>query len=371
MSSLSQNNKPYDYIIVGAGLFGAVIAYRAIKAGKRVKVIDRRSHIGGNLYCQDVDGVAVHSYGPHIFHTSNREVWQFVNSIVEFIPYINSPIANYCGKLYNLPFNMNTFYQLWGVTSPIEAEKIINTQREQSSITTPQNLEQQAIALVGTDIYQTLIKGYTEKQWGRSCTELPPEIIRRLPVRFTFDNNYFNDTFQGIPAGGYNLFIERLLEGSEIETDCDFFDHRELFEAQAKCIVYTGELDRYFDYCHGALEYRTLRFETKRVEQKSYQGVAVMNYTDSTTPYTRAIEHKHFDSSCRANHSIITYEYPEEWKIGREPYYPINDSRNNLIADKYRQLAIQCKDVIFGGRLAEYRYYDMHHIVEKALSIEL
>ena len=364
----SRNSRPYDYLIVGAGLFGSVVAYRAMQEGKRVKVIDRRNHIGGNLYCEDCDGVAVHRYGPHIFHTSNSEVWQWVNSIVEFTPFINSPIANYRGKLYNLPFNMNTFCQLWGAMTPEQARQKIESQR--SGITTPQNLEQQAISLVGTDIYQTLVKGYTEKQWGRDCSELSPDIIRRLPVRFTFDNNYFNDTYQGIPKGGYNTFIERLLDGADVELDCDFFEHRQALEAQAEKIVYTGELDRYFDYCYGALEYRTLRFEDERIESSNYQGVAVMNFTDRETPYTRIVEHRHFDKECRADHTIITREYSAEWSSSSEPYYPIVDARNSEIAERYRALAAQ-SGVIFGGRLAEYRYYDMHHIVEKALKVEL
>ena len=367
----NQNSKPYDYLIVGAGLYGSVVAYRALKAGKRVKVIDRRGHTGGNLYCQDIDGVAVHRYGPHIFHTSDAEVWRWVNSIVEFVSYINSPVALYRGKIYNLPFNMNTFNQLWGVTTPEQAEAKIAEQRAEHGVDNPQNLEQQAISLVGIDIYNTLIKGYTEKQWGRECCDLPAEIIRRLPVRFTFDNNYFNDTYQGIPRGGYNAFIDKLLEGADIELNCDFFDKREHYCSLAEKIVYTGELDRYFDYCYGALEYRTLRFEDERIEKSNYQGVAVMNFTDTTPAYTRIIEHRHFDRSCSANHTIITREYPAEWSAGSEPYYPIGDSHNSALAERYRTLAAQCSNVIFGGRLAEYRYYDMHHIVKRALEVEL
>lgn len=366
--SSNQNNKHYDYLIVGAGLFGSVVAYRALKAGKSVKVVERRSHRGGNLYCENSDGVALHRYGPHIFHTSDSKVWQWVNSIVEFVPFINSPIANYRGKLYNLPFNMHTFCQLWGPLTPEEARQKIESQR--GEFLTPQNLEQQAISLVGTDIYNTLVKGYTEKQWGRDCSELPADIIRRLPVRFTFDNNYFNDTYQGIPKGGYNTFIDRLLDGADVVLDCDFFAHRETLEASADKIVYTGELDRYFDYCYGPLEYRTLRFEDERIERDNYQGVAVMNFTDRETPYTRIVEHRHFDKSCTAPHTVITREYPAEWSDGCEPYYPINDAKNSLIADKYRALA-EKSDTIFGGRLAEYRYYDMHHIVAKALKVEL
>ena len=363
-----QNSRDYDYLVVGAGLFGSVVAWRAVRAGKRVKVIDRRNHIGGNLYCADYGGVAVHNYGPHIFHTSDEQVWQWVNSIVEFVPYINSPIANYHGKLYNLPFNMNTFHQLWGVTTAEEAQQKIESQRR--GITNPQNLEQQAISLVGTDIYNTLIKGYTEKQWGRDCSELPADIIRRLPVRFTYDNNYFNDTYQGIPRGGYNEFIARLLAGADVELECDFFDNREHWEGVADKIIYTGEIDRYFDYCYGKLEYRTLRFEHEQLNIPDYQGVAVMNFTDRETPYTRIVEHRHFDSSCTAEHTVITREYPSEWQAGAEPYYPINNQKNSQLADKYRALAEQSA-TIFGGRLAEYRYYDMHHIVKKALQIEL
>lgn len=312
--------------------------------------------------------MALHNYGPHIFHTSDEQVWQWVNSIVEFVPFINSPIANYKGKLYNLPFNMNTFHQLWGVTTAEEAQQKIESQR--GDIKNPQNLEQQAISLVGTDIYNTLIKGYTEKQWGRDCRDLPADIIRRLPVRFTYDNNYFNDTYQGIPQGGYNEFISRLLAGADVELNCDFFDNREHWESVADKIVYTGEIDRYFDYCYGRLEYRTLRFEHEQLNISDYQGVAVMNFTDRETPYTRIVEHRHFDSSCTAERTVITREYPSEWQSGAEPYYPIGDNKNSTLADKYRALAAQ-STTIFGGRLAEYRYYDMHHIVKKALEIEL
>ena len=345
-----------------------MVAWRAIKAGKRVKVIDRRGEIGGNLYCENIDGVAVHSYGPHIFHTSDEQVWDFVNSIVEFVPFINSPLANFEGKIYNLPFNMNTFRQLWGDITPEQAKAKIASQRQ--GIENPQNLEQQAISLVGTDIYNTLIKGYTEKQWGRDCRDLPADIIRRLPVRFTYDNNYFNDAYQGIPRGGYNAFISKLLEGADVELRCDFFFNREYWEDVADKIVYTGELDRYFDYCYGHLEYRTLRFKHEQLNIPDYQGVAVMNFTDRQTPYTRIVEHRHFDSSCTAERTVITREYPSEWHPGAEPYYPIGDAKNSELAEKYRTLAAK-SDTIFGGRLAEYRYYDMHHIVAKALKIEL
>lgn len=363
-------HKPYDYLIVGAGLYGAVVAYRARLAGRRVLVVDRRSHVGGNLYCEDVDGVAVHRYGAHIFHTSNRAVWDFVNSLIEFRPFVNSPIANYHGRLFNLPFNMNTFHAMWGVTTPDEARQRIESQRRESGITAPRNLEEQAISLVGRDIYETLVKGYTEKQWGRPCSALPASIIRRLPVRYTFDNNYFNDTYQGIPVGGYNLLIERLLEGVDVRLDCDFFDHRTELEQAARKVVYTGEIDRYFDYCYGELEYRSLRFESERLPQANYQGVAVMNFTDAETPYTRIIEHKHF-SGVQTPHTVITREYPCEWQRGSEPYYPIGDERNSALYERYRALAAECRNVIFGGRLAEYRYYDMHQVVERAMQVEL
>lgn len=368
---MESRSKKYDYLIVGAGLFGCVVAYRAIKAGKKVLIIDKRNHTGGNLYCTECDGITLHRYGPHIFHTSNKEVWDFVNSIVEFIPFINSPMANYNGRLYNLPFNMNTFNALWGVITPEQAKAKIEQQRKEAGITVPENLEQQAISLVGTDIYNTLIKGYTEKQWGRKCSELSADIIRRLPVRFTFDNNYFNDRWQAIPKGGYNKFIEKLLEGADVWTCYDFFDHRTEAEQIAQRIVYTGEIDKFFNYHYGHLEYRTLRFEDQRVETENYQGVAVVNYTDSKTPYTRIIEHKHFDKECNAQHTVITREYPSEWRSGCEPYYPVGDAKNNEMAEKYRAEAAKTDGVIFGGRLAEYRYYDMHHIIERALKIEL
>ncbi|MBR2962463.1 MAG: UDP-galactopyranose mutase [Alistipes sp.] len=363
----------YDYLIVGSGLFGAVAAYRANKLGHKVLVVERRSHVGGNVRCEMCGEIVVHKYGPHIFHTSNREVWEFVTSLTPFHPYINSPIANYNGELFNLPFNLNTFRQLWGedITAD-EARNIIEQQRRQSGITEPRNLEEQAIAMVGQDIYEKLIKGYTEKQWGRPCSELPAEIIRRLPVRFTADNNYFNDTYQGIPDGGYNVLIDRLLEGIEVRTDCDFIAERNVLMPLAEKIIYTGEIDRYFDYRLGRLEYRSLRFEDERLAQKSFQSAAVVNYTDSTTPFTRIIEHKHFDSRSRdLPYTLITREYPLEWRAEGEPYYPINNSRNAELADAYRQLAAAEERVIFGGRLAEYRYYDMHHVVEKALSLEL
>lgn len=368
----------YDYLIVGAGLFGAVFAYKAIQQGKKCLVIDRRPHLGGNLYCENVEGINVHKYGAHIFHTSNKEVWEFVNSIVEFNRYTNSPVANYKGKLYNLPFNMNTFYQMWGVTTPAEARAKIEEQRaeavermKEQGIGEPRNLEEQAQLLIGKDIYEKLIKGYTEKQWGRKCTDLPAFIIKRLPVRLVFDNNYFNDKYQGIPIGGYNVLIERLLEGADTRLGCDFFAHREELEAIADKIVFTGAIDEYYGYRFGKLEYRTVRFETETLDMPNYQGNAVVNYTEREVPYTRVIEHKHFEmfgaevENCPK--TVISREYSSEWTEGSEPYYPVNDEKNNTLYLKYKELADQEARVIFGGRLTEYKYYDMHHIVEKAL----
>ena len=370
--------KQYDYLIVGAGLFGSTFAYRANKAGKRCMVIDKRPHLGGNLYCENVEGINVHKYGAHIFHTSNKQVWDFVNSIVEFNRYTNSPVANYKGKLYNLPFNMNTFYQMWGATTPEAALAKIEEQKQEvkdtmlkASISEPRNLEEQALILVGRDIYERLIKGYTEKQWGRKCTELPTFIIKRLPVRLIFDNNYFNDSYQGIPIGGYNKLIDGLLDGIETRTNTDFFDNREQWEAMADTVVFTGKIDEYFGYCYGKLEYRTVSFEQETMDTPNYQGNAVVNYTEAEVPYTRVIEHKHFESFGQAVYdnpmTVISREYSTEWKAGMEPYYPVNDERNNSLAEKYRQLAAETKNVIFGGRLAEYKYYDMAPIVEKVL----
>ena len=372
--------KQYDYLIVGAGLFGSTFAYRANKAGKRCIVIDKRPHLGGNLYCEKVEGINVHKYGAHIFHTSNKQVWDFVNSIVEFNRYTNSPVANYKGKLYNLPFNMNTFYQMWGVTTPEAALAKIEEQKQEvkdtmlkAGISEPRNLEEQALILVGRDIYERLIKGYTEKQWGRKCTELPAFIIKRLPVRLIFDNNYFNDSYQGIPIGGYNKLIDGLLDGIETRTDTDFFDNREQWEAMADTVVFTGKIDEYFGYCYGKLEYRTVSFEQETMDTPNYQGNAVVNYTEAEVPYTRVIEHKHFELLGQAVYdnpmTVISREYSTEWKAGMEPYYPVNDERNNSLAEKYRQLAAETKNVIFGGRLAEYKYYDMAPIVEKVLKI--
>ena len=368
----------YDYLIVGAGLFGSVFAYKAMQQGKKCLVIDRRPHLGGNLYCEKVEGINVHKYGAHIFHTSNKEVWDFVNSIVEFNRYTNSPVANYKGKLYNLPFNMNTFYQMWGVTTPAQAKAKIEEQKAEAiarmkadGAVEPRNLEEQAQMLIGKDIYEKLIKGYTEKQWGRKCTELPAFIIKRLPVRLIFDNNYFNDKYQGIPIGGYNVLIERLLEGADIRLGCDFFAGRQELEALADKVVFTGAIDEYYGYRFGKLEYRTVRFETEIVNTPNYQGNAVVNYTERKVPYTRVIEHKHFEmfgaevEDCPK--TVISREYSSEWAEGSEPYYPVNDEKNNALYLKYKELADKETNVIFGGRLAEYKYYDMHHIVEKAL----
>lgn len=367
----------YDYLIVGSGLYGATFAHLATKRGKKCLVIDKRSHLGGNIYCQEQDGINVHKYGAHIFHTSNKTVWEFVNSLVEFNRYTNSPVANYKGELYNLPFNMNTFNRMWGVITPEEAQAKIDEQRadvrKQLGGREPANLEEQALMLVGKDIYEKLIKGYTEKQWGRPCTELPAFIIRRLPVRLVYDNNYFNDVYQGIPIGGYNKLIEALLDGSETKTEVDFFENREYWESIADTIVFTGKLDEYFGYRYGKLEYRTVRFEEERIETPNYQGNAVVNYTASDVPYTRVIEHKHFESFGQAVYdnpvTIVSKEYSTEWSEGMEPYYPVNDARNNDLAEKYRKLSAQEKNVIFGGRLAEYKYYDMAPIIEQVLNL--
>lgn len=360
----------YDYLIVGAGLFGAVVAYRARQAGKRVLVIDRRPHKGGNIYCQCVEGINVHKYGAHIFHTSNRDVWEFVNRFAEFNRYTNSPVANYKGRLYNLPFNMNTFYAMWGVRTPSEAAAKIEQQRREAGITEPRNLEEQAIMLVGTDLYEALVKGYTEKQWGRSATELPPFIIRRLPVRFTFDNNYFNDPYQGIPVGGYNPLIEKLLDGVEVRCGVDFLSDQELWRARCQRIVYTGRIDEFYDYRLGDLEYRSLRFESEALNMSNYQGNAVVNYTEREVPYTRIIEHKHFEFGEQPR-TVITREYPDEYVRGKEPYYPINDDRNTELYARYKAISEADTQVVFGGRLGEYRYYDMDKSVEKALNISL
>lgn len=363
--------KCYDFLIVGAGLFGATFAYKAKQAGKKCLVIDKRKHIGGNTYCENIYGINVHKYGAHIFHTSNKEIWDFVNSLVPFNNYINSPLANYKGDIYNLPFNMNTFHQMWNINTPNEAENIINEQRKELNGKEPKNLEEQAISLVGRDIYDILIKGYTEKQWGRKCSELPSSIIKRLPLRFTYNNNYFNDTYQGIPIGGYNKLIEKLLEGVDVKLDCNFFDHKT--GVLAEKIIYTGPIDEFYDYQFGHLEYRTVTFNHEVILDYNYQGNAVINYTDKKTPYTRIIEHKHFetfgDSVYDNPVTVISKEYSLEWKPGMEPYYPINDNKNNRKYNLYKELADNEPDVFFGGRLAEYKYYDMAPTIESAIKL--
>lgn len=359
----------YDFLIVGTGLFGAVSAYLLKKKGRSVLLIDKRNHVGGNVYTKNVNGINVHQYGAHIFHTSNKDVWQFVNSFVEFNRYTNSPVANYKGRLYNLPFNMNTFYQMWGVKTPEEAKAKIEELKAEYHIENPKNLEEQAISLIGKDIYETLIKGYTQKQWGRKCTDLPAFIIQRLPVRFTFDNNYFNDKYQGIPEGGYTALIERMLEGCDVRLGVDYFDRKEELDALADRIIYTGEIDRYFNYQYGHLQYRTVTFETELLEGvENYQGNAVVNYTDAETPYTRIIEHKHFEYGTQPD-TVISKEYSKEWQPGDEPYYPVNDTRNMELYARYKALADMQKNVIFGGRLAEYKYYDMHKVIERAMEV--
>ncbi len=371
--------KKYDFLIVGSGLFGATFAYRARKAGKRCLVIDKRAHLGGNVYCENTEGINVHKYGAHIFHTSNKAVWDFVNSIVEFNRYTNSPVANYKGKLYNLPFNMNTFYQMWGVKTPEEARAKIEEQKADAVASLngrePANLEEQALTLVGRDIFEKLIKGYTEKQWGRKCVDLPAFIIKRLPVRLAFDNNYFNDRYQGIPMGGYNKLIDGLLSGVETQVNVDFFDDRARWESIADKIVFTGKLDEFYGYRFGKLEYRTVRFENETLDMPNYQGNAVVNYTEREVPYTRIIEHKHFEMFGQAVYdcpkTVVSKEFSTEWTEGMEPYYPVNDSRNNELAEKYRQLARAEKNVIFGGRLAEYKYYDMAPIIERVLEMNI
>ena len=386
--------KQYDYLIVGAGIYGATFACMAHRQGKRCLVIDKRNHLGGNIYCENIEGINVHKYGAHIFHTSNKKVWDFVNSIVEFNRYTNSPIANYKGKQYNLPFNMNTFYQMWGVLTPAEAQAKIEEQRQEAlakmkadGVTEPRNLEEQAQLLIGKDIYEILIKGYTEKQWGRKCSELPAFIIKRLPVRFVHDNNYFNDRFQGIPIGGFNKLIDGLLEGVDVLTNVDFFDcnrqydeqhgtynvQSKLFNVQCSKILYTGKLDEYFDYCFGKLEYRTVRFEEEILDMPNFQGNAVMNFTDAEVPYTRIIEHKHFemfgDDVYKCPKTVISREYSAEWKDGMEPFYSVNDEKNMSLYQQYLDLANQEPNLILGGHLAEYKYYDMAPIVEKVMGL--
>ena len=374
--------KHYDYLIVGSGLYGATFAYFARKNGKRCLVIDKRQQLGGNVYCEQKEGINVHKYGAHIFHTNSREVWEFVNSLVAFNRYTNSPIANYQGKLYNLPFNMNTFHQMWGVVTPSEAAAIIEEQKQEAlqalkeaGASAPRNLEEQALILIGRDIYERLIKGYTEKQWGRKCSELPAFIIRRLPVRLVYDNNYFNDAYQGIPIGGYNQLINRLLEGTETKVNVNFFADRAYWETIADQIVFTGQIDEFYDYRLGKLQYRSLRFEEETLDMPNYQGNAVMNFTEREVPYTRIIEHKHFEMFGQTVYdcpkTVISREYPAEWKEGMEPYYPVNNQENELLYEQYHHLANQEKNVIFGGRLAEYKYYDMAPIVEKVLNMQI
>ena len=372
--------KEYDYLIVGAGIYGATFACMAHRQGKRCLVIDKRNHLGGNIYCENIEGINVHKYGAHIFHTSNKKVWDFANSIVEFNRYTNSPIANYKGKQYNLPFNMNTFYQMWGVLTPEEAQAKIEEQRQEAlekmkadGVSEPRNLEEQAQLLIGRDIYEILIKGYTEKQWGRKCSELPAFIIKRLPVRFVHDNNYFNDRFQGIPIGGYNKLIDGLLEGVDVKLNTDFFDDRQHWEQIADKVLYTGKLDEYFDYCFGKLEYRTVRFEEEILDTPNYQGNAVMNFTDAEVPYTRIVEHKHFemfgDDVYKCPKTVISREYSTEWKDGMEPYYSVNDDKNMPLYQRYKELADQNPNLILGGHLAEYKYYDMAPIMEKVMGL--
>lgn len=372
----------YDYLIVGAGLFGSMFAYQAKRKGKKCLVIDKRPQLGGNLYCENKEGINIHKYGAHIFHTNSKRVWNFVNSLVEFNRYTNSPVANYQGKLYNLPFNMNTFYQMWGVTTPEEAEKKLEEQRfeaiekmQAEGIQEPRNLEEQALSLIGKDIYERLIKGYTEKQWGRKCTDLPAFIIKRLPIRLVFDNNYFNDGYQGIPKGGYNKLIEALLEGVETKVSMNFFDYFDDWKKIADKLVFTGKIDEFFNYQLGKLEYRTVRFEEETINSANYQGNAVINYTDANVPYTRIIEHKHFElfgqDINKCPKTIISKEFSIEWQPGMEPYYPVNDERNNSLYQRYKKLADKETNVIFGGRLAEYKYYDMAPIVDRVLNMEI
>ncbi|WP_406538387.1 UDP-galactopyranose mutase [Fibrobacter sp.] len=366
----------FDYLVVGAGLFGAVFAHEAIKRGKTVLVIDKRNHVAGNVYTENVGGINVHKYGAHIFHTSNKVVWDYVQQFAEFNRYTNSPVARYKDELYNLPFNMNTFSQMWNVKTPAEAKAKIEEQRAEAVAALngrePANLEEQALSLVGRDIYEKLIKGYTEKQWGRKCNELPAFIIKRLPVRFVYDNNYFNDKYQGIPVGGYTQIVEKMLEGAEVRLGVDFFKERESLVASAKKVVFTGMIDEFYGYKFGELEYRTLRFETEDLLQENYQGNAVVNYTDAEIPYTRIIEHKHFEFGCQSGvatgHTVVTREYPATWKHGDEPYYPMNDEKNNALFAKYKALAESETNVIFGGRLGMYKYFDMHHVIAEALA---
>ena len=359
--------KKVDYLIVGAGLFGCVFAHEMRKKGKSCLIIDKRPHIGGNVYCENIEDINVHKYGAHIFHTNDKKIWDYVNSFVEFNRYTNSPIASYKGELFNLPFNMNTFYQLWGVKTPEEAKAKIDEQVKELNIKQPKNLEEQALSLVGRDVYEKLIKGYTEKQWGRKATELPAFIIKRLPVRFTYDNNYFNDKYQGIPIGGYNILIDKLIEDIPVKVSENYFDKKDYWNSIADKVVFTGKIDEFYDYQYGKLEYRSLRFDNEILETENFQGNAVVNYTERDTPYTRIIEHKHFEFG-KQSKTVITKEYPSEWKEGAEPYYPVNDVKNSEVYTKYKKLADTESNIIFGGRLAEYKYYDMHQVIASALN---
>lgn len=356
----------YDYLIVGAGLFGAVFANEAKKKGKKCLVIEKRDHVAGNIYTKDWNGIQVHQYGAHIFHTSDKNIWEYVNQFSEFNQYINSPVAVYKDELYNLPFNMNTFSKMWGIKTPAEAKEIIQKQIEESGISEPSNLEEQAISLAGRDVYEKLIKGYTQKQWGRDCKDLPAFIIKRLPLRFTYDNNYFNDRYQGIPVEGYTAIVEKMLEGVEVRLSTDFFDVKD--EIEAEKIIYTGMIDEYYDYQYGPLAYRSLRFESEELDEENYQGNAVVNYTEAEVPYTRIIEHKHFVFGTQKN-TVITREYPSEWKKGDEPYYPVNDEKNNALYQSYEELSKKEGNVIFGGRLGQYKYYDMDKVIKAALDL--
>ncbi len=356
----------YDYLIVGAGLYGAVVAHEAVAKGRSCLVIDKREHIAGNIYTREVEGIQVHEYGAHIFHTSDKKIWDYVNRFAEFNNYINSPVAVFKDELYNLPFNMNTFSKMWGIRTPQEAKEKIAGQIAGLGIMEPKNLEEQALSLVGEDVYRKLVKGYTEKQWGRDCTELPAFIIKRLPLRFTYDNNYFNDRYQGIPAGGYTAMVERMLKGVEVKLGVDYLEHRAEFDGMADRVVYTGQIDRYFDYCEGVLAYRKVRFEQEILDCDNYQGNAVVNYTEREVPYTRIIEHKHFEFGTQPK-TVISKEYPGEWQKGEEPYYPVNDEKNNAVYEAYKKLAEKERHVVFGGRLGEYRYYDMDKVIGRAL----
>lgn len=358
----------YDYLIVGAGLYGAVFAYEAKEKGKKCLVIEKRNHIAGNVYCEEIDGINVHRYGAHIFHTSDKKIWDYVNNFAEFNNYINSPVARYKDELYNLPFNMNTFSKMWGIVTPQEAKDIIAAQIADLNITEPKNLEEQALSLVGRDVYEKLVKGYTEKQWGRDCKELPAFIIKRLPLRFTYDNNYFNDRYQGIPIGGYTKIVEKLLEGTEVKLGVDYLEHRDEYDGIADKVIYTGMIDQFYDYRLGVLEYRSVRFETEKLEVDNYQGNAVVNYTDREVSYTRIIEHKHFEFG-KQPVTIISREYSSEWKKGDEPYYPVNNEKNNALYEQYRELANKDNKVIFGGRLGGYKYYDMDKVIAAALDM--